>query len=138
LSEGLDLVGLLIDGVPIGEHCLIVALEITGDGQKHALGLWDGATQTARICQDLLANLQRRGLRTDRSLVVILDGSKALRKRRLQEPLRLEVAARHPGRGALLHALRTAKLAGVARRRRCPRRTRQSHLPRHPRYRTGA
>jgi len=32
------------------------------------------------VCQDLLANLQSRGVRTDRSLLVILDGSKALRK----------------------------------------------------------
>jgi putative transposase len=78
--DGLDLVGLLIDGVHIGEHCLIVALGIAADGQKHALGLWDGSTENARVCQDLLANLQSRGLRTDRSLLVILDGSKALRK----------------------------------------------------------
>jgi transposase-like protein len=78
--EALDLVGLLIDGVHIGEHCLIVALGIASDGQKHALGLWDGSTENARVCQDLLANLQSRGLRTDRSLLVILDGSKALRK----------------------------------------------------------
>ena len=35
--EALDLVGLLIDGVHIGEHCLIVALGIAADGQKHAL-----------------------------------------------------------------------------------------------------
>jgi len=78
--ESLDLVGLLIDGVHIAEHCLIVALGIAADGQKHALGLWDGSTENARVCQDLLANLQSRGLRTDRSLLVILDGSKALRK----------------------------------------------------------
>lgn len=78
--EALDLVGLLIDGVHIGEHCLIVALGIAADGQKHALGLWDGSTENARVCQDLLANLQSRGLRTDRSLLVILDGAKALRK----------------------------------------------------------
>ncbi|MBM3466026.1 MAG: hypothetical protein FJX76_28390 [Armatimonadetes bacterium] len=32
------------------------------------------------MCQSLLSNLQSRGLRTDRSLLVILDGSKALRK----------------------------------------------------------
>jgi transposase-like protein len=78
--EALDLVGLLIDGVHIGEHCLIVALGIGADGQKHALGLWDGSTENARVCQDLLGNLQSRGMRTDRSLLVILDGSKALRK----------------------------------------------------------
>jgi putative transposase len=78
--ERLELVGLLIDGVHVGEHCLIVALGIAADGQKHALGLWDGSTENGRVCQDLLANLQSRGLRTDRSLLVILDGSKALRK----------------------------------------------------------
>src|ERR671931_248775 len=68
-----------IDGVHLGDHCLIVALGIAADGQKHALGLWDGSTENATVCQGLLANLQSRGLRTDRSILVILDGSKALR-----------------------------------------------------------
>jgi putative transposase len=78
--DGLDVVALLIDGVHLGDHCLIVALGIAADGQKHALGLWDGSTENATVCQGLLANLQSRGLRTDRSVLVILDGSKALRK----------------------------------------------------------
>jgi transposase-like protein len=78
--DGLDLVGLVLDGVHVGEHCLIVALGIAADGQKHALGLWEGSTENATLCQSLLAHLQSRGLRTDRSLLVILDGSKALRK----------------------------------------------------------
>jgi putative transposase len=78
--EALDLVGLVLDGVHVGEHCLILALGIAADGQKHALGLWEGSTENAALCQSLLANLQSRGLRTDRSLLVMLDGSKALRK----------------------------------------------------------
>jgi len=78
--DALDLVALLIDGVHLGDHCLIVALGIAADGQKHALGLWDGSTEHSTVCQGLLANLQSRGLRTDRSLLVILDGSAALRK----------------------------------------------------------
>jgi transposase-like protein len=78
--DDLDVVGLILDGVHVGEHCLIVALGIAADGQKHALGLWEGSTENATLCQSLLANLQGRGLRTDRSLLVILDGSKALRK----------------------------------------------------------
>ena len=78
--EGLDLVGLVLDGVHVGEHCLIIALGIAADGQKHALGLWEGSTENAALCQSLLANLQSRGLQTDRSLLVLLDGSKALRK----------------------------------------------------------
>jgi putative transposase len=76
----LDLVGLLLDGVHVGEHCLIVALGIAADGGKHALGIWEGSTENATVCQSLLSNLQSRGLRTNRSLLVILDGSKALRK----------------------------------------------------------
>jgi putative transposase len=78
--DALDLVALLIDGVHIGEHCIVVALGIDHTGRKHALGLWDGATENATVCQSLLADLQSRGLRTDRSLLVILDGSKALHK----------------------------------------------------------
>jgi len=71
---------LLLDGVHVGEYCLIVALGVTEDGTKHALGLWDGSTENSTVCQSPLANLQSRGLRTDRSLLVILDGSKALHK----------------------------------------------------------
>jgi transposase-like protein len=36
------------------------------------------------VCQSLLSDLQSRGLRTDRSLLVILDGSKALHKAVMQ------------------------------------------------------
>jgi putative transposase len=78
--DGLDLVALLLDGVHVGEHCLIVALGVAADGGKHALGIWEGSTENATVCQSLLSNLQSRGLRTDRSLLVLLDGSKALRK----------------------------------------------------------
>jgi hypothetical protein len=39
--DAIDLVALLIDGVHIGEHCIVVALGIDHTGRKHALGLWD-------------------------------------------------------------------------------------------------
>jgi putative transposase len=77
--EGLDLVAIFIDGVVFAEHCLVVALGVDATGQKHPLGLWDGSTENATVCQGLLRNLQSRGLHTDRSVLVILDGSKALR-----------------------------------------------------------
>jgi putative transposase len=77
--EALDLVAIFIDGVVFAEHCLVVALGVDSTGQKHPLGLWDGSTENATVCQGLLSNLQSRGLDTDRSLLVILDGSKALR-----------------------------------------------------------
>jgi transposase-like protein len=78
--EALDLVAIFIDGVVFAEHCLVVALGIDATGQKHPLGLWDGSTENATVCQGLLSNLQSRGLRTDRSVLVILDGSKALHR----------------------------------------------------------
>ena len=78
--ENLDRVGLVLDGVHIGEHCLVVALGVGADGTTHALGLWEGSTENAPVCQSLLANLQSRGRRTDRSVRVRLDGAKALRR----------------------------------------------------------
>ena len=74
----LDLAVLLLDGVHVGTHCIVVALGIDVTGQKHALGVWEGSTENTTVCQGLLTNLQSRGLRTERSLLVILDGAKAL------------------------------------------------------------
>ena len=76
--EALDLVAIFLDGVLFAEHCLVVALGIDSTGQKHPLGLWDGSTENATVCQGLLSTLHSRGLRTDRSVLVILDGSKAI------------------------------------------------------------
>ena len=103
--DGLDLVALLLDGVHLGDHCLVVALGIAADGQKHALGLWEGATENTAVCQSLLANLQSRGLRTDRSLLVILDGAQApaqshaggLRRGRTYPAVPGPQAPQHPG-----------------------------------------
>lgn len=101
--DALDLVALLIDGVHIGEHCIVVALGIDHTGAKHALGLWDGSTENAAVCQSLLADLQGRGLRTDRSLLVILDGSKALHKAITQTF----------GSAALMHRCQVHKLRNI-------------------------
>ena len=76
--DDLDLVALLLDGVQVGGHCIVVALGIDQTGRKHALGLWEGSTENTTVCQGLLTNLHSRGLRTDRSLLVILDEAKAL------------------------------------------------------------
>lgn len=74
----LELVALWLDAVHVGEHCIVVALGVDKTGRKHALGLWDGSTENTAVCQGLLANLQSRGLAMDRSLLVIIDGAKAL------------------------------------------------------------
>lgn len=77
---GLDLVGLMIDGIAFHDFLLIVALGLDSQGKKQVLGLWPGATENATVCKELLADLVRRGLATDRKYLVVIDGSKALAK----------------------------------------------------------
>ena len=76
--DDLELVALLIDGVHVGGHCIVVALGLDKTGAKHPLGLWEGSAENTTVCQGLLTNLQSRELRTDRRLLVILDGAQAL------------------------------------------------------------
>ena len=113
--DALDLAGLLIDGVHVGGHCIVVALGIDKTGAKHPLGLWEGATENATVCQGLLTNLASRGLRTDRSLLVIVDGAKALDTAVTQTFGRAAVVQRcqvHKGRNILEH-LPEAQRPGV-------------------------
>ena len=75
----LDLVVLMIDGIHVDEHVMLVALGIDRGGAKHVLGLHEGATENATATTALLADLCERGLDTQRSMLVVIDGSKALR-----------------------------------------------------------
>jgi len=75
-----DLLAVLIDAKYFTRQCLIVALGIDKEGRKHVLGLWEGATENATVAKGLLEDLVARGLKTQRRLLVIIDGSKALRK----------------------------------------------------------
>jgi putative transposase len=74
----LDLGALMIDGICIADHVLLVALGIDANGKKHVLGVREGATENAAACTALLTDLRERGLRTDRAVLVVIDGSKAL------------------------------------------------------------
>jgi len=78
--EALRLVALMIDGIVLDEHTILVAIGIDVEGKKHVLGLREGATENATSCKELLASLVERGLAIDHALLVVIDGSKALRK----------------------------------------------------------
>ena len=75
-----DLVALLIDGQYFRKECLIVALGVDPEGQKHVLGLWQGATENSTLVRELLTDLRERGLNTEAAILVVLDGAKALYK----------------------------------------------------------
>jgi transposase-like protein len=76
----IDLAVLMLDGVYVKDHVLLVALAIDTDGNKHVLGVREGATENAVACTALLADIRDRGIRTDRTVLVVLDGAKALAK----------------------------------------------------------
>ena len=76
----IDLVAVMIDGVHVEKHVILIAIGIDSSGNKHVLGLREGATENAVSCTNLLAELRERGLRTDRSMLFVLDGGKALRR----------------------------------------------------------
>lgn len=78
LSE-LDLVALFIDGKILGEHCVVVSLGVDSEGRKHPLGLWEGSTENKAVCNSLLGNLIERGLETERPMLFVIDGGKAIR-----------------------------------------------------------
>ena len=75
-----DLLVLMIDGKFLGGHCVVAAIGVDLQGKKHVLGLWQGATENATVVKGLLEDLVSRGLESERKLLIVIDGAKALRK----------------------------------------------------------
>ena len=77
----LDLLIIQIDGIHIEEDLmLLAAVGIDGNGDKHPLGVIEGATENAAVAQALLDNLVGRGLDPAICRLFIIDGAKALSK----------------------------------------------------------
>jgi transposase-like protein len=77
-----DVIALMVDGINFGKRadqiCVIAALGVTRFGVKKLLGIWAGGTENSVVCGALIDDLIARGLQ--RPQLVVLDGSKALRK----------------------------------------------------------
>lgn len=78
--DELDIRVVFIDGKVFREHCLVIAVGLDSQGRKHVLGLREGSTENARVATALVADLVERGLPTERALLFVVDGAKALRK----------------------------------------------------------
>ena len=77
----LDLLAIQIDGLHIEEDLiLLAAVGIDGTGEKHPLGVIEGASENAAVAQALLDNLVGRGLDPAVCRLFIIDGAKALSK----------------------------------------------------------
>jgi transposase-like protein len=78
--RALNLAVLFIDGIGFAGHLLVVAVGVDEQGTKHPLGLWQGATENATVCQALLDDLIRRGLDPEKRHLFVIDGGKGLRR----------------------------------------------------------
>ncbi len=77
--DDVDLLIIYVDGIHFGEQCVIGAVGVDDQGNKHVLGIQEGATENAAAAKDLLQNLIERGVSPERRRLFVIDGSKALR-----------------------------------------------------------
>lgn len=80
INELGPLAALMIDGKQLHGECVVTALGVDVKGKKHILGLMQGATENSVVVQQLLDDLVERGLDPAQPMLIVLDGSKALRK----------------------------------------------------------
>jgi putative transposase len=79
--SGLDLLVIQIDGIHMDEDLILVAaIGVDANGDKHPLGLVEGATENAATAQALIDNLIARGIDPAVPRLFIIDGAKALSK----------------------------------------------------------
>ena len=96
---------LMLDAIELKGRCCVVALGITTDGVKVPLGLWDGSTENKTVTAHLLSDLVDRGLDCQQGVLVVLDGSKALRAAVAEVfgPVPVQRCVRHKERNVLEH-----------------------------------
>ena len=71
---------IFLDTIHRGGEAFIIALGIDLKGQKLALGFWQGATENHEICEELLGDLERRGLLLSKKIIWVTDGGKGIIK----------------------------------------------------------
>lgn len=80
-----DVFSVFLDTIHRGGQAFVVALGVSLDGSKKPLGFWEGATENHDICEALLADLERRGLKLSKRVLWVTDGGggviKALKDR---------------------------------------------------------
>ena len=71
---------LFLDTVHRGGQAFVVALGIDLEGIKVPLGFWEGATENHEICEELLVDLERRGLKLSKRVLWVTDGGAGIIK----------------------------------------------------------
>lgn len=69
-----------IDTINRAGVAFMIALGIDGDGRKRVLGFWEGATENHEVCQELISDMERRGLIISKKIVWVTDGGTGIIK----------------------------------------------------------
>jgi len=64
--DEVELLVLYVDGIIFGEHHVLVAVGVDTGGNKHVLGLAEGASENQVVVRGLLEDLVERGVKPDR------------------------------------------------------------------------
>lgn len=79
LSE-IRLFALFIDTIHRGGEAFMVGLGIDTEGRKQVLGFWEGGTENHEVCEELLSDMERRGLKLSKKILWVSDGGKGIIK----------------------------------------------------------
>lgn len=77
--DDLKLLVIYIDGLVFGDYTMIGAVGVDAEGNKHVLGIREGATENSTVISELLEDIVARGVDPKRKMLFVIDGSKALR-----------------------------------------------------------
>jgi len=77
--EDIELLIIYIDGMVFGDYHVIGVLGVDIVGEKHVLGIVEGATENGASATSLLEDLVSRGVDPSRRYLFVIDGSKAIR-----------------------------------------------------------
>jgi transposase-like protein len=77
--DELKLLIVYIDGLIFGDYTMIGAVGVDVEGNKHVLGIREGATENSTVVKELLEDIVARGVDPKRKMLFVIDGSKALR-----------------------------------------------------------
>ena len=77
--DDVELLIIYLDGLIFGSHHVLAAVGVDTGGNKHVLGIAEGASENQVVAQGLLERLVQQGLNPKRRYLFVIDGSKALR-----------------------------------------------------------
>ena len=79
--SGYDIIAIFIDGKVFSrEKEMVVAVGVTLAGEKVILGFVETSSENHRVIRQFFQGLKARGLRVEKDILFIMDGSKGLRK----------------------------------------------------------